>query len=79
MSIHVIKSSKLVQILPNSLQFSLFLTISTGSIEKPSDITFSIPHISKQLKELELTSIQPKYMQTFTTLDKELETKQKIM
>ncbi len=77
MSTHLTKSSKLVETSADSLQSSPFLVISTGSIEKPSSVTSFPSHVSKQLKESELTSVRPKRMRTLTTLGKELETKRK--
>lgn len=69
------KLLKLVKILMTSFQFLPFLVIFIGSIEKLFDVTFFPPYISKQVKKSELTSVQPKYMQTFTTFDEEFETK----
>lgn len=71
------KIIKFVKTLAHSLQSSPLLAIFTSSIEKPSGIIFSFSHISKKPKWLELISIWPKRMQIFTTLGKELETKQK--
>ena len=77
MSTRLTKSSKPVETSADSLQSSPFLAISTGSIEKPSGVTSSPSHVSKQLKESELTSVRPKRMRTLTTLGKELETERK--
>lgn len=77
MSTRLTKSSKPVKTLADSLQSSSFLVISTGSIEKPSGVTSSPSHVSKQLKDSELTSVRPKRMWTLTTLGKELETERK--
>lgn len=68
----VTRSSKLVKTSADSLQSSPFPTISTGSIEKPSGVTSSPPHVSKQLKEPDLTSVRPKRMRTLATLGKKL-------
>lgn len=77
MSTRVTRSSKPVKTSADLLQSSPFPTISTGSIEKLSGVTSSPPHVNKQIKESELTSVRPKRMRTLTTLDKELKTERK--
>ena len=57
MSTRVTRSSKPVKTLTDSLLSSPFPTISISSIEKPSGVTSSPPHISKQLKKSELISV----------------------